>query len=210
MCASRVLRVVLIILIPLLLGAIFVFLFWWIKEEKTSEIKQVKVYFRKYKAGSTDCICRDPVIREIPKTRKTEKAAFVALDELIKGPSTEERAKGYGGCIPAGRMIAEYKEWYMKIVQAYHEHGGRADEFTKRFLSPEGTFTPWGDRVMVRGVRIKDGIAYADFSKELYSYGGGSCRVEAIESAIENTLRQFPGVEEVKILVEGKEAELQP
>lgn len=210
MYTSGSIRLAVIILILFLLAGIFAFLYWWVKNEKTPEIMQVKVYFYKYKAESTDCLCKDPVIRQIPKTRKVERAALLALEELIKGPSKEERTESYGGCIPVGRMIAEYKESYMKIVKAFEQQEGRIDEFGKKFLSPEGKFTPWGDKVMVRGVRIEDGIAYADFSKELYSYGGGSCRVEAIGSAIENTLKQFPQVEKVVILVEGREAEIEP
>jgi len=201
-------RPTIIIFILVLVVGVFAFS-CWATRQKTPEITYVKVYFRKFKAESIDCICKDPVIRKIPKTTNVERAALVALEELIKGPTEEEREKGYGGCIPAGTLVAEYKEWYMKIVKVYQEDQ-KIDYFGKKFLSPDGEFTPWGDRVAVKSVKIKDGIAYADFSKELYSYGGGSCRVEAIETAIVNTLKQFPCVEKVVILVEGREAEIQP
>ena len=182
----------------------------WATRQKTPEITHVKVYFDKYSFEATECSCKDPVIREIPKNRRVEEAAVLALKELVKGPTEEEDAQGYRGCLPSGGTIARYKEWYMKIVKAYHERGGKIDEFGKRFLSAEGEFTPWGDKVTVGSVRIKDGIAYADFSKELYSYGGGSCFTEAIETGIVNTLKQFPQVEKVIILVEGREAEIEP
>jgi hypothetical protein len=134
---------------------------------------------------------------------------LLALEELIKGPSKEEIAQGYGGCMPSGILIAEYKDGYMRMVKTSQE-SGKIDEWGQRFLNPIGEFTPWGDRVRVISVQIKDSIAYTDFSKELYSYGGGSCRVEAIETAIVNTVMQFPNIKKVVILIEGKRAELQP
>jgi hypothetical protein len=198
-----------IIVLILLLGGIPAFLSCGTTRGRFKEIREVKLYLRLHKNHPIDCICNDPVVRKIRKTNKVEEAALFALEELVKGTTKEESAKGYGGCIPAGSLIAEYKDGYMRMVKAYQE-SGKIDEWGKRFLSQEGEFTPWGDRVRVRGVKIKDGVAYADFSKELYSYGGGSCRVEAIGSSIENTLKQFPGVEKVVIYIEGRPAELQP
>lgn len=59
----------------------------------------------------------------------------------------------------------------------------------------------------VRGVTVADGVATADFSRELISdsglVGGGS-RAEVLAlHAIYLTLAQFPDVERVKVLVEG-------
>ncbi len=207
MSVSGSVRPAVVVLILLLVAGMLAFLYWAIRE-KAPEITQVKVYFGRVERE--DCNCNAPVIREIPKTKKVEEAAFLALEELTKGPTKEEESRGYRLCLPAGGTIARYKEWYTKIIKAYHEKGGRIDEFDKRFLSAEGEFTPWGDRVRVKSVKIKDGIAYADFSKELYSYGGGSCFVRAITTSIENTLKQFPRVEKVAILVEGREAEIEP
>jgi len=207
MSVSGSVRLGVIIFILVLVAGMLAFLYWAIRE-KAPEITQVKVYFGRVERE--DCNCNAPVIREIPKTKKFEEAASYALEELIRGPTEEEYAKGYRGCLPSGGTIARYKEWYMKIVKAYQEQEGRIDYFGKKFLSPEGEFTPWEDRVRVKGVKIEDGTAYADFSKELYSYGGGSCFVRAIKTSIENTLKQFPRMEKVIILVEGREAEIEP
>jgi len=209
MSVSGSVRPTVIIFILVLVVGNFACLHWATKEA-APEIIHVKAYFDKYSVEATECICKDPVIREIPKSRSIEEAAVLALKELVKGPSEEEYAQGYRGCLPSGGTIARYKEWYMKIVKAYHEQGGKIDYFGKKFLSPESEFTPWGDKIMVRSVRIENGIAYADFSKELYSYGGGLCFAEAIETSIENTLKQFPQVTKVIILVEGREAEIEP
>jgi spore germination protein GerM len=54
---------------------------------------------------------------------------------------------------------------------------------------------------------IENGVARADFSQNLEP-GGGSCRVLAIRSQIEQTLRQFPTVSEVVISIDGKTDEI--
>jgi spore germination protein GerM len=69
----------------------------------------------------------------------------------------------------------------------------------------------WGDRVRLLSLSIIDGIAIADFSQEMQAYGGGSARVDMIRRQISHTLLQFPGVEHVRIAVEGNiETALQP
>jgi hypothetical protein len=156
------------------------------------------------------CICNSPVERKIKRTKNAANAARLALEELIKGPTEEERANGYRMCLPAGGQIARYEEFYSAMMEESRQTGGGISQFGKKFLNSEGKFTPWGDRIKVRSVRIEDWTAYADFSKELYSYGGGSCSTEAIETSIVNTLKQFPEVEKVVILVEGREAQIEP
>ena len=156
-----------IILFVVLIGGILFNLSCCTTRGRIQEITQVKVYFGITKNHPNDCKCNDPVVRKIRRTTQVEEAASLALNELLIGPTKEERAKGY-------------------------------------------EFSPWIDKVMVKGVRIENEVAYADFTKEFYSYGGGSCRVEAIRTAIGNTLKQFPGVEKVAVLVEGREASIEP
>ncbi len=64
--------------------------------------------------------------------------------------------------------------------------------------------------VSVKSLSIKDGVATVVFSSNLES--GGSCRVSAIRSQIEATLKQFPTVTSVIISTEGRtpEESLQP
>lgn len=88
--------------------------------------------------------------------------------------------------------------------------------FTTAVPSPEevlnyaGRQPDWGPRVRLRKLTIVDGVATADFSKEMAAYGGGSARVSAIEEQVTLTLKQFPSVKEVRILVDGKPDTLQP
>jgi spore germination protein GerM len=65
--------------------------------------------------------------------------------------------------------------------------------------------------VTLRGLTIEDGVATADFTKEMNAYGGGSARVQAIREQIARTLQQFATVDEVVIAVSGEtEGVLQP
>jgi spore germination protein GerM len=57
----------------------------------------------------------------------------------------------------------------------------------------------------VKSVLVKDGIAYVDFSDEMltHRFGGSSREILAV-AAIVDTLTEFPAVDGVQILVEGK------
>lgn len=75
----------------------------------------------------------------------------------------------------------------------------------------EGYGTALNEGTAVSGINIEKGVAVVDFNKKLMEKVGGSCRVGAMRSQIENTLKQFSGVKEVTITMEGKtEGVLEP
>ena len=55
-----------------------------------------------------------------------------------------------------------------------------------------------------------DGLATVDLGGAVAQPLGGSCLVTGISAEIENTLKQFEAVKEIKILLDGKEDSLQP
>ncbi len=74
-----------------------------------------------------------------------------------------------------------------------------------------GAFTNINEGVKLLSINITAGTAYADFDATLTQGVAGSCRVQAIRSQIENTLKQFPTVQHVIISVNGKtEGVLEP
>jgi len=74
-----------------------------------------------------------------------------------------------------------------------------------------GYMTSINDGVTLQKISIVEGTAFVDFNNALQESVGGSCRVSAIRSQIENTLRQFPTVKNVVISINGKTADiLQP
>ncbi len=105
-----------------------------------------------------------------------------ALRELLWGPPPRNLA-GFGTAIPTPEEVLSYP--------------GRGPD--------------WGVRVTLRGLTIENGIATADFSKEMRAYGGGSMRVQAIRGQINLTLTQFSGIDQVRIAIEGQtEGVLEP
>jgi hypothetical protein len=66
----------------------------------------------------------------------------------------------------------------------------------------QGLTTNIPNGVELNDIRIENGTAYVDFSEELNQVGG-SCSVTAIRAQIEETLLQFPTVDDVVISVSG-------
>jgi hypothetical protein len=113
---------------------------------------------------------------------QTVRIGTAALNELLWGPGPPNLA-GFTTAIPTPEQVLSYP--------------GREPD--------------WGPRVTLRQLTIVNGVATADFSKELKAYGGGSLRVMLIRQQITRTLLQFPTVREVRIAIEGKtEGVLEP
>lgn len=133
----------------------------------TSETMSVKVYLSNSTlagVNNTDCSKVFPVVRTIPKTTATGKAA---IEELLKGALATESISGYSTNLDTG--------------------------------------------VVLKSLTVTNGIAKADFNERLDENVGGSCRVRAIRSQIESTLKQFTSIKEVIISVNGDTSEvLQP
>ena len=63
-------------------------------------------------------------------------------------------------------------------------------------------------KAKLRRVTVKNGVATADFSKELeQNFSGGSTGEEMLVGSIVNTLTDFPEVQSVQILIEGASVE---
>lgn len=113
---------------------------------------------------------------------KTVRIGTAALEELLWGPPPPNLA-GFGTAVPLSEEVLSYP--------------GRGPD--------------WGPRVRLLKLTIVDGVATADFSREMRAYGGGSLRVMLIRQQIEQTLKQFPIVHTVVIAIEGEtEGVLEP
>jgi hypothetical protein len=127
------------------------------------EPNAIEVFFSNAQKGSnTDCHRVFSLPRSIPQTQAL---ATVAMNRLLAGPTSEERAQGYSTQIPAGTKLNR--------------------------------------------ITIESGVARVDFSQEMAT-AAGACRVTAIRSQIERTLRQFSTVKNVAITVNGKSDVLEP
>jgi len=75
----------------------------------------------------------------------------------------------------------------------------------------QGFFSSINPGIQIPSVNFLGGTVTVNFQSDLETAVGGSCRVTAIRSQIENTLKQFPEVKEVVISVDGRVADvLQP
>lgn len=75
-----------------------------VSSEESGKVMEVTLYFGNEikNPGSHDCSLVYPVKRTIPKT---EAVARASLEELIKGPTKEERELGYYGTLPVETKI---------------------------------------------------------------------------------------------------------
>jgi hypothetical protein len=113
---------------------------------------------------------------------QTQAIGTAALEDLLWGPPPPNLA-GFTTAIPTPQDVLSYP----------------------------GRQPGWGPRVKLLKLAIVDGVATADFSREMGAYGGGSLRAMLIRQQITQTLMQFPTVNQVIIAVEGQtEDVLQP
>lgn len=75
----------------------------------------------------------------------------------------------------------------------------------------EGYVTNINPGVKIQKLTIENGMIEVDFDEQLEFEVGGACRVSAIRAQIIETLKQFPGINDVKISINGRTEDiLQP
>lgn len=156
--------------------------------EPTKETIQVKLYFSNNKLGERKCESAFPVIRTMSQAKEIEEMAKITINELIKGPTEEEKLQGY--YLTVGFPSKENIERHKKRME---EKGLDTSAFD--------------DGVKIKSLEIKDGIVYIDFNIALNVGGNAieSCIITSIRTAVANILRQFSGIKDVVISVEGRE-----
>lgn len=99
----------------------------------------------------------------------------------------------------------------MKIIAVKRDVKPSPDKYTavmKSLMSgtdKKGTVDIIPKTAKLRSVKVKDGVAKVDFSRELIKdFNGGSTGEEMLVGSIVDTLTEFSEVKKVQILVEGK------
>lgn len=108
---------------------------------------------------------------------KTAQIGAATLDELLWGPSPWNLA-GFTTALPTPDEVLHFPD-------------RKSD---------------WGPRVTLKKLTITNGVATADFSKEMAAFSGGSARVTLLRQQITRTLQQFATIKDVKILIDGQAA----
>ena len=102
----------------------------------------------------------------------------------------------------------------MKLIAVKRDVKPTPDKYTavmKSLMSgtdKKGTVDIIPKTAKLRSVKVKDGVAKVDFSRELVKdFNGGSTGEEMLVGSIVDTLTEFSEVKKVQILVEGKPVE---
>ncbi len=109
-----------------------------------------------------------------------------------------------GTTYPASRQIKSEGDKYLAVLAELLNGPTNTEK-------DQGFFTAINSGIKLPEVVLTDGVMTVNFASDIETAVGGSCRVAAIRSQIENTLKQFPEVKEVIIAVDGRIADaLQP
>ncbi len=158
------------------------------------ETEKVKLYFSNVvlaKENHSTKYCRSdyPVSRSI-KQDDPEKMALSAVNELIKGPTVEEQSQKY--------YLIDYLMFPFK---------NRVEKHKKTLEDKMLDVSEFGDNeVKVKSLTIKDGIAYVDFNIAMTAIvvaDSSDCAIESLSTSLENTLKQFSGIEKVVVSIDG-------
>lgn len=108
----------------------------------------------------------------------------------------DPNATDCGKTYPVERKVAKTLE-VAKTAMAELLKGPSVTETADKY------YTSINSGVTVRSLSIDDGVAKIDLSSKISEGLGGSCKVSAVRSQIENTLKQFPTIKSVVISVNG-------
>ncbi|MFA6254479.1 MAG: Gmad2 immunoglobulin-like domain-containing protein [Patescibacteria group bacterium] len=163
----------------------------------TSHNGWLEVYAKSTQDGSNNDLIRLPVIfKEYKKP-----GVKVYFSNIKEDPDVSDCGKVY----PAERVVEPTLQ-LPETALAELLKGANEEETKQGFISniPEIGIT-------VQKFDLKDNKLTVDFNQALQANVAGACRVTAIRAQITQTLKQFPGIKEVVISIDGKTEDiLQP
>lgn len=132
----------------------------------------------------------------------------VRFSQTTGGNTSQETmmVKAYFGNSSAGAECEKVVSVSREIPKTVTTGRAALEELLKGPTTAEknsGYTTAINPGVKINSLTIQDGVARADFSKELNTNVAGSCRVNAIRAQITETLKQFSSVNNVIISING-------
>ena len=144
-----------------------------------------------FAAGCSDQSATVVTPQQEPKQTATAQAEKLEVTVYRTPVSGEEYLLPEKVQLTAGKMSAPEAALTALVT-------GKPQESSKlENLFPQGT--------VVRSLKLENGIAYVDFSKEIRNIPQGSYTELMLTTAIVNTLTEFPEIKKVQILIEGKQ-----
>ncbi len=132
-----------------------------------------------------------------------------AFDEILLRNARDAGAEIREGCTVTDVAFGKDTQ---RVVYTQNTAEAAVLELLKQPTTQErvlGSRTSIIPGVTLNSIVLDDqGLATVDFSHDLVFGLGGSCNVQALQSQIRNTLTQFSSVKDVKILVDGQDAEM--
>ncbi|MFA5128747.1 MAG: GerMN domain-containing protein [Patescibacteria group bacterium] len=156
-----------------------------VQEAKKVEAKEttVKIFFgnKNLNQNQADCKAVFPIERTVPNDLIVKRRAF---EEILFGPSATEIEQGYYSAIPSKEEMINYRE-------------------QKKGETGQAPYI--GDEIKIHSVKIMIGMAYVDFSPEIFVLAADNCRAQMFRAQLSQTAKQFPKVGGAIITVGGVE-----
>ena len=156
-----------------------------VQEAKKVEAKDttVKIFFgnKNLNQNQADCKAVFPVERTVPNDLIVKRRAF---EEILLGPTAAEAAQGYYSALPSKEEMINYRE------QKRGETGQAPYE---------------GDEIKIQSVKIMIGMAYVDFSPEIFVLAADNCRAQMFRAQLFQTAKEFSKIGGAVITVGGVE-----
>ena len=139
-----------------------------------------------------------------PETPCVKQEEVKTMNIFFSNPKRDPEMLDCSIVFPVERIVNENEATPERIMKLLLE-GPRLEE------SEDGYISNINPKAGLKSFELSDGVARIDFTKEMNDGSAGSCKVTAIRSQIETTLKQFTQIAQVIISVEGNADEaLQP
>lgn len=155
-------------------------------------------------SASVDAATASPtsVPTVMPSTQPTSQPSSPAVQEVEVYFNRTDGGAAF--CTEVVSVTRQVRETEAVATAALEElFAGPTEQEEQRGLS---SFFSGSTRGLLRSVHVEDGTAYLDLGPGLLDLGNASttCGASALTTSIEQTLRQFPTVDEVRYAVEGE------
>ena len=155
------------------------------EEAKKVEVKEtiVKVFFgnKNLNQNQGDCKVVFPVERKIANDLIVKRRAF---EEILLGPTAAEKEQGYFSALPSKEEMVNYRE-------------------SKKLETGQAPYE--GEEIKIQSVKIMIGMAYIDFSPEVFVLAADKCRAEMFKAQLFQTAKQCSKIGGAIITVGGVE-----
>lgn len=168
----------------------------WYDEREDNTPATIEVYNQSARDGSVENLVSIPVLLSSEEQ--------MSMKVFFSNSKSDPTAQNCETTYPVARVVPKTQAMARAALEALLLGPNEFEQELGYFTSLDNP------GIEILGLVIEEGVARVNFNEALNQVGG-SCKVMAMRSQIERTLKQFETVDEVEISVEGKSEEvLQP